>query len=123
MHESHGRDQAGWTTGREGDGATPGGMPQPRTDPADTGADDPLAAVPDSAEGALHAPGGTDPATPDDGDASTGGVRRGAGDGRDDPPSRHVPGRHDAGARGRDRDSGGWGDRGIGGGRAGGTGL
>ena len=67
---------------------------------------DDLDGVPDEAEGAQHVPGGA----PDD-------------DRRDDPPPERVPGREDAGARGRDRESGGWGDRGIGGGRAGGTGL
>ncbi|MDF1503580.1 hypothetical protein [Roseisolibacter sp. H3M3-2] len=65
----------------------------------------PMDRVPDEAEGAQHVPA----ATPDDR--------------RDDPHPDRVPGRDDAGARGKDRDNGGWGDRGIGGGRAGGTGL
>ena len=42
---------------------------------------------------------------------------------RVDPHPRAVPGADDAGAQGRDRDHGGWGDRGLSGGRAGGTGL
>jgi hypothetical protein len=67
---------------------------------------DDLDRVPDEAEGAQHVPGGT----PSD-------------DARDDPHPDQVPGRDDSGARGRDRENGGWGDRGIGGGRAGGTGL
>ena len=44
-------------------------------------------------------------------------------DARVDPHPRDVPGADDAGAQGRDRDHGGWGDRGLFGGRAGGTGL
>jgi hypothetical protein len=121
------------THGDARDHETPGGMPQPRTDAADTGTDDGFeTAVPDSAEGMLHVPGGASggetgsqpgAAIPRGTDERTGSAPGPAGDGRDDPPSSAVPGRHDAGARGRDRDSGGWGDRGIGGGRAGGTGL
>ncbi|MGZ8377216.1 MAG: hypothetical protein ACXW61_10985 [Gemmatirosa sp.] len=44
-------------------------------------------------------------------------------DDREDPHPDAVAGPDDAGAQGKDRDNGGWGDRGIGGGRAGGTGL
>lgn len=127
------------THGDARDHETPGGMPQPRTDPADTGIDDGFeTAVPDSAEGTLHVPGGgsggetdgdsgaTIPRGTDEharssaGGAAAAGVRR---DGREDPHPGQVPGSDDAGARGRDRENGGWGDRGIGGGRAGGTGL
>ncbi len=71
---------------------------------------DPIDQVPDEAEGAQHVP-------------SSAGSQRPLGDDRADPDPDAVPGRHDAGAQGRDRDNGGWGDRGIGGGRAGGTGL
>ena len=65
--------------------------------------------VPDEAEGAQHVPDATR-------GSSTDRQRR-------DPDPAQVPGEDDAGAQGRDRDDGGWGDRGIGGGRAGGTGL
>ena len=73
--------------------------------PRDIDIDD-LAGVRDEAEGAQHVPGGTG----DDGD-------------RRDPDPDLVRGADDTGAEGRDRDHGGWGDRGIGGGRAGGTGI
>ena len=68
--------------------------------------------VPDEAEGAQYVPSsaGSQGAARDDDD-------------RTDPTPDEVPGRDDTGAQGRDRDNGGWGDRGIGGGRAGGTGL
>ena len=67
--------------------------------------------VPDEAEGAQYVP------------SSAGSQGKASDDDRTDPSPDQVPGRDDAGANGRDRDSGGWGDRGIGGGRAGGTGL
>jgi hypothetical protein len=44
-------------------------------------------------------------------------------DARVDPLPDAVPGADDSGAQGRDRDHGGWGDRGLFGGRAGGTGA
>ena len=75
---------------------------------------DPLDQVPDEAEGAQYVPSSA---------GSQGAARDAGDDDREDPSPDQVPGRDDAGARGRDRDSGGWGDRGIGGGRAGGTGL
>jgi hypothetical protein len=68
----------------------------------------PAPALGDEAEGAQHVPDATPPA----GDPH-----------RRDPHPDQVAGTDDAGAQGRDRDNGGWGDRGIGGGRAGGTGL
>ena len=78
-------------------------------DPAD---DTAFRGVPDEAEGMQHAPGGPS----DDADSAI------LGDARRDPSPENVAGRHDAGARGRDREHGGWGDRGLFGGRAGGTG-
>lgn len=53
-------------------------------------------------------------------DATTDGRRD--DDDRRDPSPDAVPGADDAGAQGRDRDNGGWGDSGLFGGRAGGTG-
>jgi hypothetical protein len=75
-------------------------------DPTDRSddAEFPARGVGDEAEGAQHVPDATKPP-------------------RRDPHPDEVPGPEDAGAQGRDRDTGGWGDRGIGGGRAGGTGL
>jgi hypothetical protein len=72
---------------------------------------DDLDRVPDEAEGAQYVP------------SSAGSQGKASDDDRTDPSSDEVAGRDDTGARGRDRDNGGWGDRGIGGGRAGGTGL
>jgi hypothetical protein len=68
----------------------------------------------DESEGSAHVPSGDSTRR----DASPMGS-----DSRQDPHPDEVEGDDDAGAQGRDRDNGGWGDRGIGGGRAGGTGL
>lgn len=65
----------------------------------------------DETEGGAHVPA-----------ADAAGRATGARPDRRDPHPDQVPGEDDAGARGRDRENGGWGDRGIGGGRAGGTG-
>jgi hypothetical protein len=68
----------------------------------------------DETEGSAHVPSA---------DSARRDASRMASDGREDPHPDAVAGSDDTGAQGRDRDNGGWGDRGIGGGRAGGTGL
>ena len=67
----------------------------------------------DETEGSAHVPSG---------DAARRTASPLGADDRTDPHPDQVAGSDDAGAQGRDRDNGGWGDRGIGGGRAGGTG-
>jgi hypothetical protein len=68
----------------------------------------------DETEGSAHVPSA---------DSTRREASRTSTDGREDPHPDAVAGSDDAGAQGKDRDNGGWGDRGIGGGRAGGTGL
>ncbi|HYD51631.1 MAG TPA: hypothetical protein VEA99_03345 [Gemmatimonadaceae bacterium] len=94
-----------------GEGAGSRDLPYPRTDAEDTGTDD----------GGLRA-GEHGDATPTDEDARRAAEpprERRPSDGRTDPLG---PGRDDD-ARGADRAHGGWGDEGIGGSRAGGTGM
>ncbi len=126
---------------RRGQAAGTEGAPLPRTDAADPGVEPVGGSTPaggtdatvdafSAADPSVHMAGGPGDGMRTGGSAGTASgldPMRGEYDVDDarrrDPHPDQVPGSDDAGAQGRDRENGGWGDRGIGGGRAGGTGL
>lgn len=110
-----------------GEGAGSAGLPYPRTDAEDTGlGDGGLERGGQRAAGADAADGVESDATSR---SAAGSAPRGDGGDHGDrtdplPSSDERAGTsRDDGTRGADREHGGWGDRGIGGGRAGGTGI
>jgi len=115
MHERDERESPSGAMRGGGDGAGSADLPYPRTDAEDTGLGD------GGLERTRREAARTESSEADS-PASRPAPR---GDRLDPAPdaARAADSERDEGSRGADREHGGWGDRGIGGGRAGGTGL